>query len=484
MPLGYRQVKDLYDTLADAGVVTKSLPEWSQEMNESLGTDLYSAGPGRQLDQAHERWRGSLAGGDRAAAGGRGIREECRRDRGQSRGRSGDWRRFAEDGRQYASDAPSGAWLGRRGRDGRLLSGAEAYTATGSETAGVLGGLTAAVMPGAANFAEQAALKAAGGRLVQGALPAGEAIRRYFPETIPQGILSQAAGQLAAGGLGVGAEIGQQVAAGQPISVSPTEQLLNLTLGQAPFAAAYLTKGGRIPWGGAATRAHVSELENAIELTRGLKDYQENKAEISNKASQENIADPLPPPAVADNVNAEINDIRIATRGLEEEGSMLGQERQEKLADEEGVLVKTQGAQPGNIFGAQIMPDTARTEVTGTVVRGNAGVADDQGRRRSAQRRAGGQADRLCTKDEPGVRPGELPETQVFGVPQGHWSEYHNKELSSAAGDLVPTGEFDAGRALTEADQELAAAKSGADVQSAVVKLNGVRAHYGEASNR
>ena len=80
------------------------------------------------------------------------------------------------------------------------------------------------------------------------------------------------------------------------------------------------------------------------------------------------------------------------------------------------------------------------------------------------------------------MRPGELPETQVFGVPQGHWREYYNKELSSAAGDLVPTGEFDAGRALTEADQELAAAKSGADVQSAVVKLNGVRAHYGEAA--
>ena len=38
------------------------------------------------------------------------------------------------------------------------------------------------------------------------------------------------------------------------------------------------------------------------------------------------------------------------------------------------------------------------------------------------------------------MRPGELPETQVFGVPQGHWSEYHNKELSSAAGDMVPTG--------------------------------------------
>ena len=148
---------------------------------------------------------------------------------------------------------------------------------------------------------------------------------------------------------------------------------------------------------------------------------------------------------MADNVNAEINDIRIATRGLEEEGSMLGQERQEKLADEEGVLVKTQGAQPGNIFGAQIMPDTPRTDVTGTVVRETPEwrlirVADDPRNGELAGKQIG-----FATKDEPGVRPGELPETQVFGVPQGHWREYHNKELSSAAGDLAPIGEFDAG---------------------------------------
>src|SRR4029077_2820767 len=44
MPLGYRQVKDMYDSLANAGVVTKPLAEWSQEMNDPLGTDLYSEG--------------------------------------------------------------------------------------------------------------------------------------------------------------------------------------------------------------------------------------------------------------------------------------------------------------------------------------------------------------------------------------------------------------------------------------------------------
>ena len=477
MPLGYRQVKDLYDTLADAGVVTKSLPEWSQEMNESLGTDLYSAG---QDDNWIKR---ASVGVDRLleATGLPQAGEEFGRGVGELVGNpeagaaiGGGLPRMGVN--MLPMLLPGPGWVAAAGMG--ALSGAEAYTATGSETAGVLGGLTAAVMPGAAKLAEQAALKGLGGKFIEGSLKAGGP---YFPETIPQGILSQAAGQTAAGVLGVGAEIGQQVAAGQPISVSPTEQLLNLTLGQAPFAAAYLTKGGRIPWGGAATRAHVSELENAIELTRGLKNYGENKAELSNKAAQENIADP-PPAAAADNVNAEINDIRIATRGLEEEGSMLGQEKQEKLADEESALVKTQGAQPGNIFGAQIMPDTPRSDVTGTVVRETPDwrlirVADDPRNGELAGKQIG-----FATKDEPGVRPGELPETQVFGVPQGHWREYYNKELSSTGGDLVPTGEFDAGRALSEADQELGAAKSGADVQAAVVKLNGVRAHYGEAA--
>ena len=233
-----------------------------------------------------------------------------------------------------------------------------------------------------------------------------------------------------------------------------------------------------MPWGGAATRSHVGELESAIEKTRGLKGFQENKQESSNKPAMENVADP-PPPVPAANVNAEINDIRIATRGLQEEGSVLGQEKQEKLGAEESLLVDLQGAQPGNILGAQIMPDTARSEVTGTVVTERPGwrlvrVSDDPSNGELAGKQIG-----YATKDEPGVRPGEVPGTGIFGVPQGHWSEYYNKELSSAAGDLVPTGEFDAGRALTEADQALDAAKSGADMQGAIVKMNGVREHYG-----
>ena len=42
MPLPYGQVKDLYDELQKAGVVTQSLPEWSGQMNDLTGTDTYS----------------------------------------------------------------------------------------------------------------------------------------------------------------------------------------------------------------------------------------------------------------------------------------------------------------------------------------------------------------------------------------------------------------------------------------------------------
>src|SRR4029077_1080459 len=359
------------------------------------------------------------------------------------------------------------------------LSGAEAYTSTGSPTAGIIGGVTAGVMPKVAELAEQAALKGLGGRLVQGEYYGGTplqmraqaaagarttAIDKYFPETISQGILSQGAGQLAAAGLGVGSQVAEQVAAGEPIHVSPTEQLLNLTLGQAPFAGAYLTRGGRVPWGGAATRSHVAELENAMELTRGLKNFNENKQEIGNKPGMAEIVDPPGSTQQEGDANTRINDIRQQTTDLEQEGSALGQERQDKLTDQEGALVKLQGAQPGNIFGAQVMADTPRTEVTGTVLREKPGyrwiqVADDPRNGDLAGKQIG-----YVTKDEPGVRPGELPDTQVFGVPQGHWAEFYQKELSSAAGDLVRPGEFDAGRALVEADQAVAAAKSGADL--------------------
>jgi hypothetical protein len=44
VPYDYRRVKDMYDQLADAGVVTESLPDWSRKMNQVTGTEDYSQG--------------------------------------------------------------------------------------------------------------------------------------------------------------------------------------------------------------------------------------------------------------------------------------------------------------------------------------------------------------------------------------------------------------------------------------------------------
>lgn len=463
MAFGYRQVKDIYDSLAEAGVVTQSLPEWSQEMNDKLGTDLYSAG---LEDNFIKR---ASVGVDRLLEK-TGL-PQAGEEFGKGFGRVfGDETAGAEIGRGLARGALNvlpmlipgvGPAAGAARFAGQAaLAGAEAYTATGEPMAGVIGGVTAGIMPGAAHLAEQAVLKRMGGELVEG-------VSRYFPKTIPQGIASQAAGQLAAAGLGVGSEVGQQVAAGQPISISPTEQLLNLTLGQAPFAGMYLTKGGRVPWGGEATRAHIAELQSrahageldhAIELTKGLQDYNAKQAEIKAKPGMEEIVDPPKAP------ETDLNAIRLKTAELEKEGSTLGQEEQDKLAKTEKEVVNLEGPQLGQIFGAQLGPDVPRTKVVGDVVGEGPGwrmirASDDPGNGEFA-----GKQIHWDTRGEPVSVAGE------HNVPEGYWSEYHN------VGD---TPVVDHGRALTEAEQQLSAAKSGADVQAAVVKLNGVRQQRG-----
>ena len=60
--------------------------------------------------------------------------------------------------------------------------------------------------------------------------------------------------------------------------------------------------------------------------------------------------DPPGSTAQEGDANTRITDIRLQTTGLEQEGSVLGQEKQDKLTDQESALVKLQGAQPGNIF--------------------------------------------------------------------------------------------------------------------------------------
>ena len=133
-----------------------------------------------------------------------------------------------------------------------------------------------------AHVAEQATLRGLGGRLVQGELAGAAELRRKPSANISPKRFRRAfepgCGPTRGRRLGVGTQVAEQVAAGEPIHVSPTEQLLNLTLGQAPFAAAYLTRGGRVPWGRGHHRSHVAELENAIEPDPRAQEFQREQA--------------------------------------------------------------------------------------------------------------------------------------------------------------------------------------------------------------
>ena len=99
MPYDYRHVRDAYDALKDAGVVTDSLPDWSAKMNVQSGTDDYSAG-------LHDNWLKQasvgvdrLCGDDRTAATRRRHLAGCGSWLGIRRLGSG-LAGVAEDGRQ------------------------------------------------------------------------------------------------------------------------------------------------------------------------------------------------------------------------------------------------------------------------------------------------------------------------------------------------------------------------------------------------
>ena len=363
------------------------------------------------------------------------------------------------------------------------MSGLDVYEKTGSPAAGVIAAGTAGLMPGAAGLAEQTALKYFGAPLVKGQVLRGtaveqaeqlargvvpEAVKKYVPVTLGQGLGSMAAGQAAAAGLGVGADIAQQVAAGEDISISPTEQLLNLTLGQAPFAATYLTKGGRIPFGGEAARRHVQEMETSMGLTREVLETKRLGDEAAAKTGVENIPDVVQPSVgeLADN-NFRINELRAKQRAAQQDGTTFSEEDRQRFVEEEDPIVRKQGAQPGNIIGANIDERTLRRAVVGTEVAFDpetgfrrVQLSDDPRNGELAGKQVGYDTRHESASTEPGV----------YNLPEGYHSEFLPVDTE---------GRFDPVAKLRTAEQKLAAAKTNGDLQTAVVELNGVRQSYG-----
>lgn len=320
--LDYRSIKDIYDTLHDAGVVTETLPEWSAKQNQLTNSDLYAAG-------LHDDWIKRFSVGlDRTLeeTGFPKITGRLLEPIGELFGAPEVVRKIGEGIPRsivnLASFAiPGGGWANaaRLGIAG-LLSGAETYTETGSPAAGVLAGGTFAALPGAIAPVERAVLARTGSRFLAGTV-----------------------GQAAAATGIEASRFGQDVITGQPLhNPASVETLLNLTLGQAPFAALHL--GGK--------------------LIRGEGSVEQHAVDAANKVVQ-----PPPKPKVFPDATPE---------QLRETGLQLAQLRGEQvsldptnvdeannLLQQEHEVLKQHIPQPNSVFGDSIQPETPRQQVIG-----------------------------------------------------------------------------------------------------------------------
>ena len=485
MPYDYRHVRDAYDALRDAGVVTDSLPDWSAKMNVQSGTDDYSAG-------LHDNWiKQASVGVDRllemtglpqlGGAIGSGVGELVGNpEAGERIGRglprmAASMIPLAIPGLQPLAPLTMAA-----------SAGTEAYTESDSPAAGLIAAGTAGLMPAAGSFARQAALKGlgaelSGGRtsykgggatvdemlakLGTGAVPT--AVKEYVPTTFGQAAGAWGAEQLGAAAVGEAGNLGGALYSGQDYHFSPTEQLLNLTLGQAPFAGASVFRHGLVGFGGEAARRHIEETRTNIDLTTKALEQRKALDDVREKTGVEDIPDPLylsPEEMLAN--NTKINDLRAKQRAATDEGSTFSEEERQKMLAEEEELVKKQGYAPNNILGANIDPATPRRSVTGTEVAFDpelkfrrVQVSDDPANGDLAGKQIG-----FSTEHEgPQVTSG------TFSVPEGYHSEF------------LPTegGRFDPEAKLNVAHQKLTAAKSNAELQQAIIDLNHARQGYG-----
>lgn len=353
MGLNYRQVKDIYDQLHSAGVVTKSLPDWSTEMNQLSESDLYGAGLHDNLikrasvgiDRALEATgipqAGAAVGGDIGATlGDRAAGERV----GQGLGRGAvNFLPLLIPGLGEVQAAN----LARLGATG-LLSGAQTYTETGSPAAGVLSGATAVAMPGVAGAAEKAVLNRMGGQVLEGPITGALGKLGYIndvvPKTLGQGIASQVGGQAAAALFGEASGFGQDVLAGQPLhNPFSVETLLNLTLGQAPFAAIYATKGGRRQLGGKTSAEYIDETSQNIAQT---KEVLAQKAALEEAKNRDTIPDLgikfQPNPKDVAETSMLLSKLRKEKQDLAAEATPDSMEEWNRKSEEEAALVAKQ----------------------------------------------------------------------------------------------------------------------------------------------
>ena len=206
--------------------MSKSLPDWSAEMNESVGSDMYAEGLSDNILKQGSVWLDRLI----EATGAPALGKEFGGAVGGLIGNEEAGARIGEGLARQVVDTlpmfvPGVGPVARLAKVGGMaaMSGLNTYEKTGSVGAGVVSGLVAGASPGASQLVEQLTLKAMGRPLVQAQVLRGTAaeqleqlqkgvlpqvVKQRFAENIPQGLASVGAGQLAAGGLGVAGDIG------------------------------------------------------------------------------------------------------------------------------------------------------------------------------------------------------------------------------------------------------------------------------------
>ncbi len=318
MPLSYRQVKDLYDNLRDAGMVTQTLPQWSAEMNQFTESNLYGAG-------LHDNWiKRANVGIDRAleatgapevtgrvgeAIGGLFGAPEVGRQAGETIPRMGvDIASFFIPGLGEAMAFPRLAISG-------LMSGSNAYTQTDSVGAGVAAAALNMILPGATKMAEQAVLKRLGaerivGEAVDRAAYIGgtkvldpiatttKTVNTYMPKNLFQGAAAYTAGQAAGVGLMGASDLAQQALDPNAEFANPFTKDFWLSQGiqQIPFAALHLAGKARGPgYEKAITmeQARVAEGQQIVEARQRITQAQERQ-KASYEVNPEDVKPPNP----------------------------------------------------------------------------------------------------------------------------------------------------------------------------------------------
>lgn len=319
MGFTYRQVKDLYDTLHSAGVVTKSLPEWSGDMSAMTGTDLYDAGLSDNIlkrasvgiDRVLEATPLPELGGDFGGAlGGMFGMEEHGREIGKTLPRMAvDFLPMMAAGLATGGAAPIAYGAGLLGTG--LLSGANTYTATGSPAAGIIAGGLNMVLPKVTGIAEQGALsflrnrgltkgveegllpRLSQGSIAKGFNAAGDplevnTINQLNARSLGQSAFAETSGQLAAAGVLTGSTVGQQAFSDEGFQNPFTKEFaLEQILTQIPFTALHLgTKAAKL---GKSPMERADQLDAAIARTENAMQLKSAREALAQRTPVEQI---------------------------------------------------------------------------------------------------------------------------------------------------------------------------------------------------